>query len=259
MPRLELFDSHAHLDCEEFDQDRQELLAHLQGELAGIINPGCDRTSSLQALELANKYDFIYAAVGWHPEAVASMVEADLVQLAAWATEPKVVAIGEIGLDYYYDDGAPKVLQQQRFLEQIEVARHSGLPIIIHDREAHGDMLEIFRHEGKGVQGVFHCYSGSVEMAKELVKLGFYLGFGGSSTFKNAVKVREVLQYVPADRILFETDSPYLTPVPLRGKRNNPGYTELVAQQAAILRGLEFTEMLQISTQNVKNLFLKIK
>lgn len=260
MSRLNLFDSHAHLDCEHFDTDRAEVIKELEETLAGVINPGCDSASSQLAINYADNHDFIYAAVGWHPQEVSRMQDSDLKQLELWAKHPKVVAIGEIGLDYYYDEDAPRPLQKQRFLEQIALAKKVDLPIIIHDRDAHGDMLDIFRSEaGQEVSGVFHCYSGSVEMAKELLKRGFYLGFGGSSTFKNAAKVRDVLKYAPLDRILFETDSPYLTPVPLRGKRNNPSYTELVVQNAAAIREESFEVLLQKSTENVKRLFKKIK
>ena len=223
-----VFDSHAHMDSDYFDDDREEVFEQLRQEIAGMINPGCDNETSLKAITYAETYDFVYAAVG------------------------------EIGLDYYYDDSAPRELQRKRFIEQLDLARRVDLPVIIHDRDAHGDMLDIFHNEGKGLRGVFHCYSGSLETAKELLKMGFYLGFGGSSTFKNAEKVRNVLKYVPEDKILFETDSPYLTPVPYRGKRNNPAYTLLVAQNAALVRGTDVESLIEKSTENVKKLFSKI-
>lgn len=254
-----VFDSHAHLDAEQFDDDREALFISLIDEISGMVNPGCDTESSLKAISYAEKYDFVYAAVGWHPQEVARMKDEDLQLLMEMTKHPKVVAIGEIGLDYYYDEDAPRPLQRQRLLEQMEIARSSGLPVILHDRDAHGDMLEIFRTEGKGLKGVFHCYSGSLETAKELLKLGFYLGFGGTSTFKNAAKVREVLKYAPLDRILFETDSPYLAPVPNRGKRNNPAYTALVVKNAALVREESEELLIEKSIENVKNLFFKIK
>ena len=254
-----MWDSHAHLDSDYFTSDRYELITNLQTELDGIVNPGCDAESSAFAVELAEKYDFIYAAVGWHPENLTGMPANYLDMLAAWAVHPKVVAIGEIGLDYYWKENEPKEVQKRVFMEQIELAKQFDLPIIIHDRDAHGDMLEMFQKEVTGVQAVFHCYSGSVEMAKELAKRGYYFGFGGTSTYKNAQKVREVMQFVPKDLILFETDCPYLTPVPYRGKRNNPGYVELTARNAAEVLNMDFDELAAITTANVKRLFKKIK
>lgn len=247
------------MDSDYFTSDRHELLTNLQQEIDGIVNPGCDAESSAFAVELAEKYDFLYAAVGWHPENLTGMPANYLDMLAAWAVHPKVVAIGEIGLDYYWKENEPKEVQKRVFLEQIDLAKQFDLPIIIHDREAHGDMMDIFQKEVTGVQAVFHCYSGSVEMAKELAKRGYYFGFGGTSTYKNAQKVREVMQYVPRELILFETDSPYLTPVPYRGKRNHPGYTELTARNAAEVLGVSFEELAAQTTENVKRLFKKIK
>ncbi len=259
MSRTGLWDSHAHLDSDYFTSDRHELITKLQAEIDGIVNPGCDAESSAFAVELAEKYDFIYAAVGWHPENLTGMPSNYLDMLAAWAVHPKVVAIGEIGLDYYWKENEPKEVQKRVFMEQIELAKQFDLPIIIHDRDAHGDMLEMFQKEVTGVEAVFHCYSGSVEMAKELAKRGYYFGFGGTSTYKNAQKVREVMQYVPRELILFETDCPYLTPVPYRGKRNNPGYVELTARNAAEVLGVDFDELAAQTTANVKRLFKKIK
>jgi TatD DNase family protein len=259
MARLPLFDSHAHMDCVDFDVDRSEVFKEIEVNLAGMINPGCDRVTSLKAMEFAAQYPFVYAAVGWHPEEISRMVDEDLELLRKWCLNDKVVAIGEVGLDYYNDEDAPHSLQRQRFIQQIQIARDAGLPIIVHDREAHGDILKILQQEAHDLIGVFHCYSGSVEMAKELLKMGWYFGFGGSSTFTNAKKVREVLSYIPEDRILFETDSPYLTPMPFRGKRNKPPYTELVAENAAKLRGVGSRRLMEASTKNLKTLFFKIK
>ena len=221
MSRTGLWDSHAHLDDEAFNEDREQLIAQLEQDMDGIVNPGCDAASSAVAVELAEKYPFIYAAVGWHPENLKGIPADYLQQLAEWAQHPKVVAIGEIGLDYYWKENEPK--------------------------EVHG------------VQAVFHCFSGSLEMAKELAKRGYYFGFGGTSTYKNAQKVREVMQYIPKELLLFETDSPYLTPVPFRGKRNNPGYTEYTARNAAEVLGMDFEELAAIATANTKRLFKKIK
>lgn len=259
MSRTGLWDSHAHLDSDYFTDDREQLIAQLEQDLEGIVNPGCDEATSAFAVQLAEKYPFIYAAVGWHPEELKGIPDNYLDKLAAWAVHPKVVAIGEIGLDYYWKENEPRDVQKRIFMEQIELAKAYDLPIIIHDRDAHGDMLEIFQKEVTGVQAVFHCFSGSVEMAKELVKRGYYLGFGGTSTYKNSQKVREVLAYVPKDLLLFETDSPYLTPVPFRGKRNNPGYVEYTARHAAEFLGVDFAELAAMTAENTKRLFKKIK
>lgn len=259
MPRLLLFDSHCHLDCADFNEDREIILEEIRENLAGVINPGSDAASSCFALELAHKYPFVWAAVGWHPEEIARCTDEDMDKVEMWCKDPKVVAIGEIGLDYYNDEDAPHALQQKYFIRQLEIAKKTGLPVIIHDREAHGDMLAIIKKEGKGVTGVFHCYSGSVETAKELYKLGWYFGFGGSTTFKKSKKAREVLSWVPEERILFETDAPYMTPVPFRGKRNKPTFTELVVKNAAELRNTTAEELIKISTKNLKNLFFRVK
>ena len=255
MSRTGLWDSHAHLDSDYFTSDRHELITNLQAELDGIVNPGCDAETSVFAVELAEKYDFIYAAVGWHPEHLKGMPENYLDMLAAWAVHPKVVAIGEIGLDYYWKENEPKEVQKRVFLEQIDIAKQFGLPIIIHDRDAHGDMLEIFQKEVTGVEAVFHCYSGSVEMAKELAKRGYYFGFGGTSTYKNAEKVREVMKYVPRELLLFETDSPYLTPVPYRGKRNSSLNLPLIAQAIADIKNMDVEKVIEVTTENAKKLY----
>ena len=230
MSRTGLWDSHAHLDSDYFTDDRNELITKIGEEMDGFINPGCDEASSAFAVQLAEQYDFVYAAVGWHPEDLAGIKDGHyLDKLAAWAAHPKVVAIGEIGLDYYWKENEPKQVQKKRLLEQIDLAVQFDLPVIIHDRDAHGDIFDIF------------------------------FGFGGTSTYKNSAKVREVLAFVPDELLLFETDSPYLTPVPYRGKRNCPLYTELVAQNAAQVRGTDFETIAAITTRNVKTLFNKIK
>lgn len=259
MSRTGLWDSHAHLDSEYFTEDREALISQLRQDLDGIINPGCDGPTSAFAVQLAEQYDFIYAAVGWHPEELKGIPADYLDQLAVWAQHPKVVAIGEVGLDYYWKENEPKEVQKRIFLEQIDLAKQFDLPLIIHDRDAHGDMLEIFQKEVTGVRAVFHCFAGSLEMAKELVKRGYYFGFGGTSTYKNAQKVREVMRYIPKELMLFETDSPYLTPVPYRGKRNNPGYVELTARNAAEVLSVSFEELAEQTTKNVKTLFTKIR
>jgi len=259
MSKLPLFDSHAHVDVEDYDQDREAVLTECGEILAGVINPGVDRETSLKAMELAHQYPFVYAAVGWHPEEIGRSTDQDIRDLEAWCADPKVVAIGEIGLDYYNDENAPHDLQKKRFIQQLELAKKVNLPVLVHDREAHGDMLAILQKEGQGVTGVMHCYSGSLEMAKILLKMGWYFGFGGASTFKNSKRAKEVLAWLPEDRILFETDSPYMTPEPFRGKRNRPVYTELVARQAALLRDLDPFYLMGVSTRNLKQLCKKIE
>lgn len=259
MKKLPLFDSHAHLDVEDFDRDREELLRSIGESMAGIIDPGCDILSSRMALNLAHQYPFVWAAVGIHPEEIGHSSLEDLAQIEAWCADPRVVAIGEIGLDYYNDEHSPHDQQQEFLIRQLDLARKTGLPVIIHDRDSHEDVLRIIREEGKGVRGVLHCFSGDWAMAEEALAMGWYLGFGGTSTFKNDRGVRSILARVPEDRILFETDSPYMAPVPYRGKRNNPLYTAIVAERAAELRGTTPEKIMESSLNNVKKLFFRVK
>lgn len=250
-----LFDSHAHIDDEKFDMDRDEVIARaLANGVTGMINAGACMASSARSVALAEKYDSIYAAVGIHPHDAKSAEETDYVQLAEWSKLDKVVAIGEIGLDYYYDF-SPRDLQRIVFVKQIDVARQMDMPFIIHDRDAHGDILDILKKEAKGLRGVLHCFSGSLEMAKEVIKLGFFISIAGPVTFKNAAKLPEIVASVPLERLLVETDCPYLTPHPHRGKRNEPAYVKLVAEQVAHLRGMELAQLAEITTGNVKKLF----
>ena len=233
-----LFDTHAHYDDEAFDPDRELLLESLpQRGVALVLNPGCNLDSSRKAVSYAAAYPHVYAAVGIHPENCAGFVPADIDVLRELARQPKVAAIGEIGLDYYWAENPPRELQQQVLRAQLALARALRLPVIFHDREAHGDSLAIVR-EFPDVTGVFHCFSGSVEMAEELLKLGWMLSFNGAITFKNARKAPEVIAAVPLERMMVETDAPYLTPVPFRGKRNDSGYVHLVAEKIAQLKGL---------------------
>ncbi len=255
-----MWDTHAHLDDERFAGDREEVLAEIGREMAGVIDCGCEEKSNLFALDLAEKYPFIYAAVGWHPENLDELPKNYLEKLALWAAQSKVVAIGEVGLDYYWPDNAPREVQKKVFREQMDLAAQLQLPLIIHDREAHGDMLEIFRKDApRHLEAVFHCFSGSVEMAAELAKKGCYFGFGGTSTYKNARKVREVMLSLPKELLLLETDSPYLAPVPYRGKRNKPLYTKLTAQNMALLLGVAYEEVVAFTEENTLRLFRKIK
>ena len=250
-----LFDTHAHYDSGAFNADRMEVLASMPEQgVELILNPGCDLESSRTAVSLANAFPFVYAAVGVHPsdcETYTDQVEEELRKLAA---DPKVKAVGEIGLDYYWEDNAPAEVQKAVFRRQMQLARELNLPVIIHDREAHRDCLEIVK-EYPDVKGVYHCYSGSVEDAKILVKLGWMLSFTGVVTYKNARKSLEVIQWLPMDRIMIETDSPYLTPVPFRGKRNDSSKVGLVAETIAQVKGMDVEEVIRITTENGKRFF----
>ena len=250
-----LFDTHAHYDDEAFDADRDAVLTALPGQGVGLVlNPGCDVESSRKAVQYAAAYPHVYAAVGIHPENCGGYTAGDLAVLEKLAQQPGVAAIGEIGLDYYWAETPPRELQQQVLGEQLALARELALPVIIHDREAHADTLAIIR-EFPGITGVFHCFSGSPEMAQELLKLGWYLGFDGPVTYKNARRAPEVAAVTPLDRMLIETDSPYMTPVPYRGKRNDSGYVHLVAEKLAEWKGVTPEEMARITTENGKRLF----
>lgn len=251
-----LFDTHAHLDDKRFDDDRDELIRGLpERGVSRVITPGIDVDSSKKCVDLADKYDIVYAGVGIHPHEASKLEDNYLDQLRTMAQNKKVVAIGEIGLDYYYDF-SPRDIQKQRFIEQIELAAELKLPIIIHNRDSHEDMLNILReHKDLINGGVMHCFSGSWEMAKIVLDLGLYISLAGPVTFKNAKKPVEVAKNVPLDRLLIETDSPYLTPVPYRGKRNDPGHVSLVAQKIAEIRGITAEEVRRITTENALNLF----
>ena len=249
-----LFDTHAHMDADDFDSDRQELMAALPGRgISLVMNPGCSYASSLDAIALAERYDFVYAAVGSHPD-VADEVDDDLIaRYRALCKHPKVKAIGEIGLDYHYED-IPRDIQQRAFRLQMELARELDLPVIVHEREAHEDGLRIV-DEFPTVKGVFHCYSGSLEMAKELVRRGWYIGFTGVLTFKNARKAIEVAAGIPLERIVIETDCPYMAPVPFRGKRNDPGLLCHMAEKLAEIRGITTEEAARVTLENGKRLY----
>lgn len=245
------------MDSDYFTDDRDALLTQLQEELDGIINPGCDEITSGFAVSLAEKYDFMYAAVGWHPEDLEGILDNSyLDKLAAWAVHPKVVAIGEIGLDYYWEkDEDRRALQRRIFIRQLDLARELHMPVCIHDRDAHGDTLAILKKEGKGIRGVLHCYSGSYEMARELIKMGWYIGVDGPLTFKNAAKLPEIVKAMPMERLLVETDAPYMAPVPMRGKRNEPAYVRFVAEKVAELRGMTLDEVAEKTTENAVQLY----
>ncbi|NLY76766.1 MAG: TatD family hydrolase [Tissierellia bacterium] len=254
-----LIDSHAHLDDERFDKDRDDIIKSLyESYVELVINPGADLNSSIKAVALAEKYDNIYAAVGVHPHSASEMDQSTMDILRSFAAREKVVAIGEIGLDYYYDN-SPRDVQRRWFREQLRLAKEVDLPVIIHSRDAAGDTMEILKEEQDGrLTGVLHCYSGSVEMAEEYIKLGFYISLAGPVTFKNAKVPKEVAKAVPLDKLLIETDSPYMTPEPYRGKRNEPKYVRYVAETIAELRGISLEELAEKTSENAKKLF-KIK
>ena len=250
-----LFDTHAHMDDESFDADREELLSALPGLGLGLVmNPGCSLASSRNAVKLAEKYPYIYAAVGSHPD-VADEVNDDVLEeyKKLCKQSEKVRAIGEIGLDYHYED-IPRSIQKEAFRAQMSLARELGLPVIVHEREAHEDGMAIVS-EFPEVTGVFHCYSGSAEMAKWLVNRGWYIGFTGVLTFKNARKAIEVAASIPIDRIVIETDCPYMSPEPFRGKRNDPGKVYRMAEKLAEIRGISAEEARRVTMENGKRLY----
>ena len=252
---MELFDTHAHYDAEQFDPDRDGVLAALPGAgVALVVNPGCDLPSSEAALSLAAKWPFLYAAVGYHPENCAPYREEDLDTIRDMARRDKCVAIGEIGLDYYWEENPPRELQRRVFRDQMALARELDLPVIVHDREAHGDSLAVVR-DFPQVRGVFHCFSGSAEMAKELVRLGWMISFTGVLTYKNARKALEAAAAVPMDRLMLETDSPYMAPVPHRGKRCDSRYVYRMAEAIADIKGLTRQEVEEATTATGKKLF----
>ena len=249
------FDTHAHYDDPRFDEDREALLAALPEKGVGrIVNCGSDAASSRASLDLARRHPHVWAAAGIHPESAGEWTLDDLAAVERLLGEEKVVAVGEIGLDYYYEDGAPREKQLELLRIQLRLAAEKDLPAVIHDREAHADCLMAVK-EVPGLRGVFHCYSGSVEMAMELTKLGWMFSFGGSVTFKNARKSPEVIAALPADRILLETDCPYLTPVPFRGKRCDSGLLPYTAAAVAAFRGVSREEIEALTWANACRFF----
>ena len=254
---MELIDSHAHLDDEKFADDCAAVVERaLAAGVVKIITMGDSLESSARSVALTEEFDPVYAAVGIHPEEVQPMTAATDDQLAAWTAQEKVVAIGEIGLDYYWEkDEEKRALQRAIFVRQLDLARQLRLPVCIHDREAHGDMMKILKTEGRGLRGVLHCYSGSWEMAAELLKGDWYFGIDGPLTYKNAAKLPEIVQRLPAERILVETDSPYLSPMPFRGKRNEPAHVLYVAKKAAELRGESLEAFARATRENTRDLY----
>ena len=254
-------DTHAHLYDERYDDDRAEMIARAaEAGVTQIISMGDTMAASAQVVADAEQYPALYAAVGIHPESACTLSDAECAQLLAWAKHPKVVAIGEIGLDYYWEkDPKVRAVQRELFVAQLGIARTAGLPVCIHDREAHGDTLAILQAEGRDLTGVLHCYSGSLETARELWKMGYYIGIDGPLTFKNAAKLPDIVREAPQESLLIETDSPYLAPVPKRGKRNEPAYVVHVAAKIAELRGETVEEVARYTTENARRLYPKLK
>ena len=250
-----IFDSHAHYDSEQFEEDREKLLNSMQEKGIGtIINVGADWDSVTEVVELAKRYPFVYAAVGLHPDEVGDLNEERFKFLKEQCQHEKVVAVGEIGLDYYWDNESHD-LQKQWFIRQLELAREFNLPVIIHSRDAAADTLEIMKEHARGLKGALHCFSYSKELAEEYVKMGFHIGIGGVVTFKNGKKLKEVVEAIPLERILLETDCPYLAPEPYRGKRNSSLYIPHIAQAIADIKGITYEEVVEQTEQNGKELF----
>ncbi len=248
-----IFDSHAHYDDDSFSEDLSELLGSLPEKgVSGIVNCGTHINSCRKLAEISEKYDYIYFAAGIHPHEAEDAKEGFIEELKAFTKYPKCVGIGEIGLDYHYDF-SPRDVQKDVFKKQLILAKELDLPVIIHDREAHEDTLNLLKKYNP--KGIVHCFSGSVEMARDIVKLGMHIGLGGAVTFKNAKKPVEVAKYVPLDRLVLETDCPYMTPVPFRGKRNDSSLISVTADFIAELKGISTQELLDITTRNAKNIF----
>lgn len=252
-----LFDSHTHMNDPQFDADRDELLRQAREEfdVRYLLNVGFNRQTIPTTLALAEQYDFVYAAIGWHPHDAKDFDEQEQAWLEEQLNHPKVVAIGEMGLDYYWEN-SPREVQAEVFRRQIRLARKVKKPIVIHDRDAHEDTVAILREEhAEEVGGVMHCFGGDQAIMEACLQLNFYIGLGGPVTFKNAKLPKEIAQKVPLERLLIETDAPYLAPHPYRGKRNQTGYVQLVAKQIAHLRQMTYEELAQATTANAKRLF----
>ena len=250
-----IFDSHAHYDSEQFNEDREELLGSVlpQKGVCGVINMSADFESLAKTVSLCDQYDYFYGAVGIHPECAADLPENWLEEVESLLSHPKIVAIGEIGLDYHWEDACPRERQKEVFIAQLELAKKYNLPVVIHDREAHGDMMEILRKYKP--KGVVHCFSGSVELARETIALGMYIGLGGVVTFKNARHSVEVAADIPLDHLLTETDAPYMAPVPMRGKRCDSSMIPYDAAKIAEVRGITAQEVLTAGCENACRLF----
>ena len=252
--KLKIFDSHAHYDDEDFNEDREQVIKEIQeAGVIGVLNCGSTIEGARMSLKLADQHEMFYAAVGIHPEHADILDDKILDEIKAMAQHHKVKAIGEIGLDYYWDENPPREVQQEAFRRQMALAEELGLPVVIHDRDAHEDTLSIIKEFPK-VKGVVHCFSGSVEFAKQCLKEGYYIGITGVVTFKNAKKIVEVIKEIPLDRLLVETDCPYMAPTPFRGKRNRSDYIPYILEEMAKIKGLNINEMCDLTRQNVGDL-----
>ncbi|MDP4553385.1 TatD family hydrolase [Alkalihalobacillus macyae] len=251
-----LFDTHTHLNVEQFSEDQKEVIERAQAAgVSKMVVVGFDRETIIQAMALVKEYDFLYAAVGWHPVDAIDMKDEDLEWIEQLAEHPKVVAIGEMGLDYHWDK-SPHDIQKDVFRRQIQLAKKVNLPIIIHNREATRDVIDVLKEENAAeVGGIMHCFAGTVEEANECLDMNFYISLGGPVTFKNAKLPKEVAKEIPIDRLLIETDCPFLAPHPNRGKRNEPSYVKLVAEQIADLKEMDYEELAERTTENAMNLF----
>ena len=252
---MKIVDSHCHIDDEKFDQDREIVISNFEEDgIDFIVDPASDISSSEKIIEIVKKYDRVYGAVGIHPHEVEDVTDEDLKKGYEMSFSEKIVAIGEIVLDYYYDN-SPREKQKEIFRKQLEIAEKRNLPVIIHTRDAMGDTYDILSEFKGKVKGVMHCYTGSSEMAKRFMELGYYISISGTVTFKNAVNVREMVKTIPLDNLLVETDSPYLTPEPNRGKRNEPKYVRFTAEKVAELKEMELNDLIYNTNSNVRNLF----
>ncbi|CUO58010.1 TatD family hydrolase [Clostridium perfringens] len=253
--KYKIFDTHAHYDSDSFDEDRENVIKELQENgVIGVLNCGSDLYGLRKSVELAKEFDMFYAAVGIHPENADEFNQDVVKEIKEFVKNEKVKAIGEIGLDYYWEENPPREVQKEVFRAQMKLADELNLPVVIHDRDAHKDTLEIMK-EFPNVIGVVHCFSGSVEFAKECIKLGYYIGFTGVLTFKNAKKLVDVCREIPAKRMLVETDCPFMAPVPFRGKRNKSDYIEYIIDKMSEIRGISGEEMNEILLNNKKRLF----
>ena len=250
-----LFDTHAHYNDNRFKEDIDAVLMDMKPNEVELIMNACSSIDEIpDIIALCEKYPFIYGCVGVHPHEAKELKESDMDILKKYATHPKIKAIGEIGLDYYYDS-SPRDIQKKWFARQLELSQELKMPFVIHDRDAHGDTMDILRATHLKTTGVFHCYAGSREMAREVLNKGLYIAFGGSLTFKNSVHPKEVAAYVPLDRIVLETDAPYLAPTPQRGRRNDSRYMHFVAETIAQIKGISYDEVARVTYENGKKLF----
>lgn len=251
-----LFDTHTHVNAEQFNEDRDEVIQRaLEAGVSRMAVVGCDRETIESAIALSEEHDFIYAVVGWHPVDAIDITEEDFQRIEQLAAHPKVIALGEMGLDYHWDK-SPKDIQASVFKRQIEIAKRVDLPIVIHNREATEDIIEILKEEAASeVGGIMHCFSSGLDEAKQCLDMNFFISFGGPVTFKNGQLAKEVAKEVPLDRLLIETDCPFLSPHPFRGKRNEPARVKLVAETIAELKGMEFERLAQITSDNANRLF----